>query len=253
LNINQDENLKIAHISDTHISPFGWFVEESYDKMVEKINEIKPNLVIHSGDITQDGLLEEYRFAQEKLKQIEAELVVIPGNHDGRNLGNTLYKDFFGKRQTTKRIEDMGITVLDTTVPDINEGRLGRAGQEFLEKSLFLYFGIVKIVSLHHHLIPIPEAGRERNMIDDAGDVLKLITKNNVELVLMGHRHVPYTTKVENTIMSNAGTLSSRKTRGYHGHSFTLIDLSKKSVELKVIKLLEGKFTTEIVNKYQIA
>jgi len=55
--------MKIVHVSDTHITPYGRFREKCFNEMVKKINEIEPDLVIHSGDITQDGLLDEYELA----------------------------------------------------------------------------------------------------------------------------------------------------------------------------------------------
>jgi Icc protein len=244
--------LKIVQISDTHISPYGGFVEKDFDKMIERINSLKPDLVIHSGDITHEGLLEDYKLAKRKLSQLKPDLITLPGNHDSRNLGHTIYKNFFGSKNVIKRVGDVGICALDTTVPDIDEGRLGRTGQEHMKKLIEEFFGLSKVISIHHHLIPVPEAGRARNMIDDAGDVLKLVTEENVDLILMGHRHVPNITKVENTIMINAGTLSARKTRGYHGHSFNLIHLEHKIVKIDIVKLLENKLEIEYSKEYKI-
>ncbi len=31
-----------------------------------------------------------------------------------------------------------------------------------------------KIITFHHHLLPIPQTGRERNILLDAGDLLKV-------------------------------------------------------------------------------
>jgi 3',5'-cyclic AMP phosphodiesterase CpdA len=250
--LDDDKILRIAHISDTHISPYGGFIEKEFDNMIAQINLLKPDLVIHSGDITHEGLLEDYKLAKEKLSLLEPDMIILPGNHDARNLGHTIYPNFFGSKNVIKKVEDIGICALDTSVPDIDEGRLGRTGQDHMKKLIEDFFGLVKIISIHHHLIPVPEAGRARNMIDDAGDVLKLVTEENVDLILMGHRHVPYITKVENTIMTNAGTLSARKTRGYHGHSFNLIHLDHKVVKIEIIKLFEKKLEIEYSKEYKI-
>ena len=40
--------------------------------------------------------------------------------------------------------------------------------------------------------MPIPGTGRERNQVLDAGDVLSLLRHAQVDIVLGGHRHVPY-------------------------------------------------------------
>ena len=38
----------------------------------------------------------------------------------------------------------------------------------------------------------MPGTGRERNQVLDAGDVISLLRQLSVDLVLSGHRHVPY-------------------------------------------------------------
>jgi len=49
-----------------------------------------------------------------------------------------------------------------------------------------------KVVGMHHHLIPVPDTGIERNTVFDAGNVLMSLTQNNVDLVLCGHKHHPW-------------------------------------------------------------
>ena len=49
-----------------------------------------------------------------------------------------------------------------------------------------------RVFVLHHHLLPIPGTGRERNVVHDAGDTLEVLQRAGVNLVLSGHKHVPY-------------------------------------------------------------
>ncbi|RLF90799.1 hypothetical protein DRN46_02765 [Thermococci archaeon] len=242
---------RIVHISDTHITPLGRFLSDVYDAMVEKINEERADLIIHSGDVTDYGFLQEYKLARDRLAEFELEPLVIPGNHDYRNLGHTLYPEFIGETHTVMEVEDLGIIAIDTSVPDLNEGRLGRTGQTHLMSGLREFQELIKVVVLHHHLVPVPEAGRERNLIDDAGDVLKIICENGADLVLCGHRHVPNAIKVENTVIVNAGTLSSVKTRGYHGNSYNLLEITEKRIRVKVIRYLDGNFDVEMEKEYK--
>lgn len=85
----------------------------------------------------------------------------------------------------------------------------------------------IKIVALHHHVVPVPYSGREINVLEDAGDVLELLLRNNVQLVLMGHRHVQRAIKINNTLFVNAGTLSCVRTRARLGNSFNVIDIGE--------------------------
>lgn len=71
-----------------------------------------------------------------------------------------------------------------------------------------------KIVTFHHHLMPIPQTGRERNILLDSGDLMRLLTDNGVDLVLNGHKHVPNVWMVEKMVTLNSGTATTRKLRG---------------------------------------
>lgn len=56
--------------------------------------------------------------------------------------------------------------------------------------------------------MPIPGTGRERNQVLDAGDVLSLLRQAEVDLVLSGHRHVPYVWPVAGMLLVHSGTVS---------------------------------------------
>ncbi|HIP89710.1 MAG TPA: metallophosphoesterase, partial [Thermococcus paralvinellae] len=50
--------IKIAHISDTHITQEPAFKSYAYDLIVNEINRSDFDLVIHTGDVTNQGLKE---------------------------------------------------------------------------------------------------------------------------------------------------------------------------------------------------
>ena len=81
--------MKIAHISDTHIclpEPENSHRLDDLKIAIDEINLIDPapQMVIHSGDITHNGLAAEYKAAHELLSQLKMPLYVIPGNKDRR-------------------------------------------------------------------------------------------------------------------------------------------------------------------------
>ena len=79
---------------------------------------------------------------------------------------------------------------------------------------------------MHHHLIPIPGT-RETSALEDAGDVLYLLTTTGINLVLSGHLGKAFCTRVEKTAFVNCNTLSSQKTSSLE-NSFNLIDISNE-------------------------
>jgi 3',5'-cyclic AMP phosphodiesterase CpdA len=98
------------------------------------------------------------------------------------------------------------------------------------------------IVALHHHVISIPQTGRERNVLSDAGDILKTLTTHDVDLILSGHKHVPNIWKINNTIVANAGSLCSRKLRGKIGNSFNVYNITDKEIEIYLNNIGGEKF-----------
>ncbi len=69
---------KIVHLSDIHFGTADLAVAE---RAVKKINEMAPNLVVVSGDLTQRAKSREFIAAREFLDQLPGPQIVVPGNH----------------------------------------------------------------------------------------------------------------------------------------------------------------------------
>ncbi|WP_416899634.1 MAG: metallophosphoesterase family protein [Minwuia sp.] len=76
--------MRIAQISDTHLSDRHGFFVENFRRTAEAVNAWKPDLVIHTGDLSINGADRErdLSFSMEMMRLIEAPLRVLPGNHD---------------------------------------------------------------------------------------------------------------------------------------------------------------------------
>ena len=116
----------IAQISDLHCgSPH--FVPTLLDRALIEINDLAPDIVIVSGDLTGDGLRGEYELAREYLDRIECEhMLVIPGNHDSRNVGYVHFEELFGERRSEFHSDGVSIVAVDSTEPDLDPGVIGR-------------------------------------------------------------------------------------------------------------------------------
>lgn len=93
----------------------------------------------------------------------------------------------------------------------------------------------MRVFVCHHHLVPVPGTGRERNQVLDAGDVLTLLRQCEVDLVLSGHRHVPYVWPIAGMLLVHSGTVSTLRTRGFPNLAYNLIvEAGRISVDLCV-------------------
>ncbi len=237
-----DIPLRIAQISDIHCGESS-FQEEAMRSIVDRVNRMSPDVVIVAGDLTAAGYQWEFEQAARWLDQLEPPKVVIPGNHDSRNVGYVHFKTFFGDRFSrfrrpfdpvrAERLRATGFTVVgvDSAQPDLDDGHLGRErypwiGEQFDEPS------DVKIFAIHHHLVSIPGTGRERNIITDAGDLLAHLSQLDIDMVVSGHKHVPFFWGLNGILVSNSGTATTRRVRGLTPPSWNEIQVDASTIKV---------------------
>jgi 3',5'-cyclic AMP phosphodiesterase CpdA len=221
----------IAHLSDIHCGG-PYFVPNLMERALAEVNDLDPDIVICSGDLTTFGFKQEYAMAKEYLDRIRCEqFVVIPGNHDSRNVGYVHFEEMFGPRNSVLRVGGVTVVAVDSTEPDLDHGQIGRGRYRWIEEQ-FAEPADLKIFVLHHHLLPVPGTGRERNIVYDAGDAIECLQRSGVNLVLAGHKHVPYAWRLENLFVVNAGTVSSLRLRGNTRPCYNVIEVDDKHVSV---------------------
>ena len=177
---------RIAHISDLHCGG-NYFEPSLLERAIAEVNELQPDIVVCSGDLTTFGFRHEYLTAREYLDRIECEsLVVVPGNHDSRNVGYVHFEEMFGSRNSVLTKGGVAIVAVDSSEPDLDHGQLGRGRYRWVEEQFAQEPAELKIFVLHHHLLPVPGTGRERNVVYDAGDAIECLQRAGVRLVLSG-------------------------------------------------------------------
>ncbi len=222
-------SITIAQMSDLHCgSPH--FVPSLLERAIAEVNEVHPDVVIVSGDLTNDGFRQEFQTAREYLDRVECErLIVVPGNHDSRNVGYVHFEELFGERSKFMHVDGVSIAAIDSTEPDLDHGTIGRGRYGWIE-DCFEGEAFLRIFVLHHHLLPIPGTGRERNVVHDAGDALECLQRADCHLVLSGHKHVSYAWRLEDLFVVNAGTVSTTRLRGKTKPCYNLIEASPERV-----------------------
>ena len=239
-----DNMTLIAHISDLHVSK-SEFDEGILMDAITEINNLEPDMIILTGDITNNGYLVEFEQAKKYLEMFEAPLFAIPGNHDSRNIGYQTFEEIIGER-SWKLTMDEEVTVigLDSSSPDESRGHIGNPQHMWLEHQLdeCVINENFTIVALHHHVVPIPQTGRERNVLSDAGDILKTLTTHEVDLVLSGHKHVSNIWKINDTLIVNAGSLCSTKLRGRNKNSYNVYNITDTEIEIFLNEVNGEKF-----------
>jgi len=156
--------LKIVFVSDFHISKSD---KKRLVKIVNKINEQNPDLVLSGGDYIK-GHNEKSTLPIEEqakiLKQINAPVITVLGNHDG----------LYNKDLVRKALQDANITVLENS--NIKFGEIYIAGLEDIQT------GIPDIdLALKNTKTP-------RILLTHSPDIYYDV-KEKTDLILAGHVH----------------------------------------------------------------
>ncbi len=220
----------IAHISDPHVgSPY--FVPNLMNRVIVELNELAPDAVVVSGDLTNEGYRQEYKNWVAYRDRITAPVFTVTGNHDARNVGYLHFEELIGPRHWATDVQGVRIVGADSSEPDLNEGQIGRERYDWIREQ-FDVPSDLKIFVLHHHLLPVPGTGRERSTVTDAGDLLELLIGAGVNIVLSGHKHVPYVWRLENLYVANAGTMASLRLRGYTKPCYNVLEFEGDEVRI---------------------
>ena len=158
-------------------------------------------------------------------------MITIPGNHDSRNVGYVHFEQMIGSRSTVLRKDGISFVAVDSSEPDLDHGVVGRSRYAWIDEQ-FAPPADFRVFVLHHHLLPIPGTGRERNVVHDAGDTLEVLQRADVDLVLSGHKHVPYAWRLEDLFIVNAGTVSSLRLRGHTRPCYNVVEISADQVDI---------------------
>lgn len=250
------DRIVIAQVSDIHCGD-PRFDRALLQTCIETVNAERPDLFIVAGDLTATGYRDEYEEAVEYLGLFACpRKLVIAGNHDCRNVGFLHFEELVGLRSHVASFRhpaaapgggdgEVKVVCVDSNKPDLDDGDVGRQ-KYFYIRSEIAGDEALKIVVLHHHLVTIPGTGRERNVVLDAGDVLRLLSELEVDLVLSGHKHVPWTWPVAGMYLITSGTTSTRRTRGFTPPGFNLIEVDGDSIAVSMVSTLDGTRHTTV-------
>jgi 3',5'-cyclic-AMP phosphodiesterase len=124
------------------------------------------------------------------------------------------------------------VVAVDSTEPDLDHGQIGRGRYGWIEEQFAAEPSRLRVFVLHHHLLPIPGTGRERNVVYDAGDAIECLQRAGVHLVLSGHKHVPYAWKLESLFVVNTGTVSTLRLRGNTRPCYNVVEVEGTHAEV---------------------
>ena len=166
----------------------------------------RPDTVLISGDLTNDGDLPAYEALAGMLGRLDLPVYPIPGNHDDRELIRAAFPDIRALSASGPlcyAIDDgpVRIVALDSSIDSKPYGRLGEDQLAWLSRTLDADDGKPALVMLHHPPFRTGIGHMDWSMLRDADALARIIERHaNVERVLCGHVHRPIETRFAGTI-----------------------------------------------------
>lgn len=195
---------RVVQISDTHLSPTKRHFSANWAPLAAWLAEQKPDLVIHTGDVTLDGADQEddMRYCAEHLAALGLPFLAVPGNHDVGEAGNAhqpvdshrldRWRRHFGRDWWTRDIEAWRLVGLNSMLFASGtdeeaqqlawlEDALGAAGGRRLAIFTHRPFMIEHAEEPDTGYWSVKPAARRR--------LLDLFDRHDVALVASGHLH----------------------------------------------------------------
>lgn len=158
--------------------------------------ERRPAAVLLTGDLANEATPDDYRcvrgLVEPTVRELGAELVVLPGNHD---VTGTLREHLLGDTRSTGpmdsslRLGGLRVVALDSTVENGHHGelsadQLARLGAELQEPA-----PDGTVLAIHHPPLPSPVGLMEHVALREPERLFEAIRDTDVRLVVSGHAH----------------------------------------------------------------
>ena len=98
---------------------------EKLQALLYKVEQLKPDLLLATGDLSEDGSLESYQALKQFFEPFDIPILTLPGNHDDAEL---LAGTFPGSPVDRAEVSEYGpwqIIRMNSCLPGKPEGRLG--------------------------------------------------------------------------------------------------------------------------------
>lgn len=198
----------VVQISDCHLPADpqqkyrGINPHKSLKTLMRKVKAMRPDLLLATGDLSEDGSSKSYRLLKRYLNLPGVPVLALPGNHDDAELLAEIYP---GSPVDTISVSDHDrwqIIRLNSCLPGKPEGQISDKALEDLRSHLDSPERRPRLITVHHQPIPVGSPWIDKYPLLDPEPLLQLIDHHpNVKAVVWGHIHRVFEARRNDTAM----------------------------------------------------
>ena len=208
----------LVQLTDLHVRPRrepAYRVAETNmltERALRAVRDLKwkPDAVVISGDLTDNGLASEYAVLSEMLgRLIKVPVYVVPGNHDRRDVLKEKLGHLPGVLSDSRFVQyavddhEIRLVMLDTVIPGSGAGELCAMRLAWLDDTLAAEPNKPTIVVMHHPPFACGIQHMDRIALRNPAEFAAVIARHpQVKRILCGHHHRPINAAVAHTIAS---------------------------------------------------
>lgn len=189
--------LQVIQVTDPHLrrevegTLLGMNTRQSLSAVLDLIRHdgLEPDLVVATGDISQDGSEESYQAFRDEMSVFPCPVYWSMGNHDETRAMVQVAAGTEALDQVVVR-NGWKLILLDSSVPQKVFGRLGRDELRLLEQELAEDPDLHVLISLHHHPIDVDSVWLDKIGLRNRDEFFEIVDRYpNVRAILWGHVH----------------------------------------------------------------
>jgi Icc protein len=200
--------LRIIQISDCHVAsdPAADYRGQNADRnlasLLPAIRRWQPELVLLSGDVSEDGSAASYGRVSAMLNSTGAPVLALPGNHDVPRIMRRYFPLGPWGAPYTRQTKSWQLILLDSSEEEMISGVLSADHLRRLDQNLRRSSAEHVLLALHHQPVTVHSPWIDRYSLEEPAALFRILDRDErIRCICWGHVHQEFQSEREGVLL----------------------------------------------------